>query len=503
MNPRLQKFVVLLVLLFGGSTGAAAQIVSIRTAPASVGEQFSIYPSRLLGMGGGLALQDLELDPFINPATGARINGVLLTSSPTLYTIPDNDGFGRTLPVTVFGSLSRGFVAGSLAVQELESAFAQRWWAPTPGVRSDRFAHNVYAFGLIGQRWPEHKLAVALSGSYAALDKVHAVDLLYPQSDAIEQGGHVSDLRVGLLKEFEQDDRYLEAVLVRNKVNMAHTVTYSDRRWMLIDNIWQPLPLATRREENLDRTSTWGAHALYVGPTAESKWRLGTAFTANAKTHPKIPNYEFMSIPRDPGNSYAFSLGVGAARQTERSRLALDFAYEPIWTSTWAEAGEPIPTQRGVTIPRGGMTVENEFVFSNYALHVGWSRQWSEVGLQLGLAWRNIRYALDQYNAITDIQREQDESWVEITPSWGLTFSLGGFDLRYFGHRRGGGFALGGIEDSMTVSAPEAGPDIVAAPSGPLSMDVTRVIAHQIGVSIPVGAKRPGVSAASLNRPSK
>jgi hypothetical protein len=215
------------------------------------------------------------------------------------------------------------------------------------------------------------------------------------------------------------------------------------------------------------------------------------------KAHPKIPNYEFMSVPRDPGNSYAFSLGVGAARQTQHGRLALDFVYEPIWLSTWAEASEPIVTERGVIIPQGGMTIENEFVFSNYVLHAGWSRRWSEVELQLGLGWRNMRYFLDQYNAVADQRREQDESWLEITPSWGLSFHFPRFELRYFGHRRGGGFDFG--TEDVVVQAPgdaaPTGPDIVAAPSGPLSMEVTRVIAHRIGVSIPIGARHPGVAA--------
>jgi hypothetical protein len=489
MNPKLQTLLVPLVLL-PIAIDATAQIVSIRTAPVSVAEQFSIYPSRLMGMGGGLALQDLELDPFSNPATGARIRGVLLAGSPMLYSIPESNGFGRTLPVTTFAQVGTSFVGGSVAVQELESAVTQRF-APTPAVTaSERFAHNAYGWGMVGKRWPERRLSVGLSGSYAKLDKVHAVDLLYPQSESIEQGGHISDLRVGLLKEFT-DDRYMEAVLVRNKVDMGHTVTYVDRVWMPAERTFSTSP--PRREQNLDRTTTWGAHALYAGPTSDTRWRWGTSLTANLKSHPKIPNYEFMSVPRDPGNSYAFSFAVGIAKQDSISRLAFDFAYEPVWTNTWAEAAEPMPTARGVTIPKGGMTIENEFVFSTYAMHVGWSRRWSELGVQLGMAWRNVQYYLDQYNAITDLAREQDENWVEITPTWGLTFSFSGLELRYFGQRRGGGFqfALGATADD---AVPAPGPDIVAAPSGPLSMDVTRVISHQIGVSIPIGGRPTGVA---------
>ena len=474
---------------------AGAQLVSIRTAPVSIAEQFRVYPSVLKGMGGGLALQDLELDPFSNPAAAARLNGWRLATTPSLYSVPDDDGFGRTLPLTAFGTAGNVFGGVSVAVQELESAFRRNWWGPwiiednTRGAgHNDRFATNVYTTGMIGRRWPAHKLAVAVSGSYARLEKVHAVDLLYPQSLGIEQGGHVSDLRIGITRELNGDS-YLEGVLVRNKVDMAHTVTYADFTFDPATGVWTSDDL--RRELNQDRTTTWGVHTKYVGATSPTHWRWAGALSVNVKTHPKIPNYEFMSIPRDPGDSHAFRAAFGAARETDVSRLALDFAYEPIWTSTWAEAAEDIPTERGTIIRKGSMTVENEFVFSNYALHAGYSYQWEELGLQLGIAGRSINYFLDQYNAITDVQREQDESWYELTPTWGATFAFAGFDLRYFGQRHGGSLEFGARRDFVT--APDVGsgaPDIVAAPSGPLSMDVTRVFSHEIGVSVPLGRER-------------
>jgi hypothetical protein len=475
---------------------AAAQLVSIRTAPVSVSEQFRVYPSELKGMGGGLALQDHELDPFNNPAAASRIGGWLLAATPSLYSIPDDDGFGRSLPVTVFGSGEHVFGGASIAVQELESAFRQVWWGPwimrddrLDGRFGERFATNVYSLGMLGRRWPERRLSLAASASYARLDKVHAVDLLYPQSIGIEQGGHISDLRLGLVKELEQDS-YLEAVVLRNKVDVAHTVTYLD---LVFDPITGgPMQTEPRRELNQDHTTTWGAHAKYVGATSPTHWRWAAALSANAKSHPKIPNYEFMSIPRDPGDSYAFRLDVGAARQTATSRLALDFAYEPIWTSTWAEAAEDITTERGTIIRSGEMTVENEFVFSNYALHVGYGHRWDELGIQLGIAGRNVSYFLDQYNAITNVQREQDESWWEVAPTWGITFAFSAFELRYFGQHRGGELEFGGSQPVFRAGAEmdAGGPDIVAAPSGPLSMDVTRVLSHELGISLPLGHRR-------------
>ena len=52
----------------------------------------------------------------------------------------------------------------------------------------------------------------------------------------------------------------------------------------------------------------------------------------------------------------------------------------------------------------------------------------------------------------------------------------------------------------VIVEAPGGmdGPDIVAAPSSPLSMDVVPVMIHQLGISIPFGAKRQGTQAVKV-----
>ena len=488
MKPvlRLQRGLVPAVLLAAwAAVPAHAQLISIQTAPVGVSEQFWIYPAQLKGMGGGLALRDLDLDPFSNPARAARIAGVRLAASPNLYSIPEQDGSGRTLPVSAFADAGGPFVGGAFAVQELESAFATSWWSRnSSSVRTDRFAHNTYGFGLVGHRIATRGLDIALSAAYSRLDKVHAVDLLYPQSRAIEQEGKISDIRLGVSKAFA-GERELEAVLVRNAVDVRHDVTYVDWRWDAPTQ--QAIFSPPRIELNRDQTTTWGAHLKYSAPASDPRWRWATALTANVKSHPKIPNYEFMSIPRDPGDSYAFRAAIGGARVDAVSRIAFDLSYEPVWTSTWAEAAEEIVTERGTVIPKGGMTVENEFVFSTYNMHAGYSHRWEQLDLQLGIGFRNVSYALDQYNALTGVQRDQDESWREITPTWGLSFDLPGVELRYAGQRRGGGFSF---ERAQPVFASEPGPDIVAAPTSPLSMDVTRVVSHQFTIAVPIGGTR-------------
>ncbi|NIX25121.1 MAG: hypothetical protein GWN07_37115, partial [Actinobacteria bacterium] len=46
-------------------------------------------------------------------------------------------------------------------------------------------------------------------------------------------------------------------------------------------------------------------------------WDVGVMVTVNRKTHPKLPNYVIMNIPRDPGVSTAAQVGFGVARDHE------------------------------------------------------------------------------------------------------------------------------------------------------------------------------------------
>ncbi|NIQ59421.1 MAG: hypothetical protein GWN71_40550, partial [Gammaproteobacteria bacterium] len=54
----------------------------------------------------------------------------------------------------------------------------------------------------------------------------------------------------------------------------------------------------------------------YVTPI-DTIWDVGVMVTVNRKTHPKLPNYVIMNIPRDPGVSTAAQVGFGVARDHE------------------------------------------------------------------------------------------------------------------------------------------------------------------------------------------
>jgi hypothetical protein len=81
------------------ATHASAQLIQIKTLPLADGDQWRIFPSAASALGDvSIALADSLLDPFTNPAKGARVareRGAFF-SSPTFYTLSDDAGGGDT-----------------------------------------------------------------------------------------------------------------------------------------------------------------------------------------------------------------------------------------------------------------------------------------------------------------------------------------------------------------------------------------------------------------------
>lgn len=483
---------------------APGQLISLKTVPVVAGSQFQIYPSRNLGMGGvSIALADTLLDPFVHPAKAARIAGQWLTGTPSFYDIEGDAGGGRTLPVAALFGSERWFAAAAVAFQQLDvgardnpiivplprdprgcpacewdGTFAQR------GTLADRNATNTYAHALLGVRVPGQAAAVAGSIAWADLSAVDGVDLLYTSSQDVDQAGSMVDYRVGLVGD-QPSGQSFELLVLHSRLEMEHDVTYLDWVW---DTVQYQGRVVERVEKNLDHTRTWGVHAGLVQPLQDGV-RLGAAFTANWKSHPKLPNYELMNIPRDPGDSRAYNFGVGLARVLGPTRFGLDLVYEPARSETWAQAAEPVPTVTGDTLPAGARTVENDFHFRNKLLRLGLGREDERWGFQLGLQVRFIEYELEQFDFVQKNLREQRERWAEWTPTWGLVFKFPEVQLRYFG-RVTTGTGRPGIVTRWQVARAElaAASDFLVAPAGPLTLQEAHVLTHQIGVTLPLGA---------------
>ncbi len=477
------------------SAPALAQLISVKTVPIAQGDQFDFFPSRNQGMASvSIALADTLLDPFSNPAKASRLAGSHFFGTPTFFSVSSDAGGGRTLPLTSLARSRSLFGGIGIAFQEIDAARRADFQPifennSIPGV-TEKSHRNQYAFAMAGKAFPAAGISVAASIFGAGLEAVDGVDLLYAGSQAIDQRGQSMDVRLGVLKEWSPAQS-LEAVLVHNRYRSQHDVTYVDWFWDPTARMTVPRP---RVEHNLDRTNTNGLHVAYVQPLKATGWRVGALVTANRLTHPKIPNYEIMNIPRDPGHSNALNIGVGLSKMQAGATFAIDAIYEPIRTSTWAEAAGPTLAADGGVIPTGGKTVENRFRFSNALVRLGISQDIKAsngedlVGFQMGLGLRSIDYRLQQDNNITRSRRHQAERWIEWTPTWGTSVRFPHLEVRYRGRRTTGtgrpGVAGPGIDVLRGLEL--ASSSIVAAPSGRLTLDEVSVVMHQLSLSFPV-----------------
>jgi hypothetical protein len=310
---------------------------------------------------------------------------------------------------------------------------------------------------------------------------VDGVPLLYASSQSVRQRGSALDLRLGVTREME-GDRLAELTLLHHRFSNRHDVLYV-RQW------WNPSlqrpETDVREERNLDRSTVWGAQLRHTLPLDEGL-RVGFLLAGNRHSHPKIPNYELMNIPRDPGHSNAFNVGVGVALHEGRARAGAEIVYEPIRSHTWSDSDTTVTAVTGRAIPAGDPLVENHFRFGNAVFRTGLGREGERWGFQLGLQVRAIRYDLDQTDHVRTLQRAQQESWMEWTPTWSLGARFPEFHVRYSGRVTSGtgrpGVAFGGFRaaDSALSST------FILAPSGPLTLQESMVWTHQIGATIPV-----------------
>lgn len=484
---------------FLGATPLDGQLIPIKTVPVATGDQFRLTPSSRPGMAGaGLAVVDSLGDPFRNPALGFRAPEVFF-GAPVRYHISGDNGSGNTLPLGALLRSGQTFGSVSFALQQVSAArpdfFVQPFCQFCDVVQvplSRSAARNVYLSGSIG-RTLDSGTSIGFSARYSDLGWVTGIEHLYAGSTSIEPDGDIVDLRAGLHRAWT-DGRELDATLVHSRVDMRHDVTYVDFLFRPVDPPLpggDPLPPVppepqVTEERNLDRTNTWGANVRYLVPVDESPWRLATSMTVNRKDHPKIPNYRIQNIPRDPGETWAFGLGFGAARDVGGSTFAADVVYQPIWSDTWQEAEEAVQTPAGSTIPRGGRTIENDFVFSNLTLRMGVDRDWRQGDVQIGVEARSISYTLDQVDHVQGFSRTEDEAWIEWSPTISFGLGLESLELRYFGKVTSGSGMPGTNRGVAFDEAAPASPDIIAAAQGPLTLADANVWTHQVMVIIPL-----------------
>lgn len=478
---------VIALLVSTAAPSARAQLVTPRTVPVLQDEQFDIFPRSKPGLGAGFVVDDTLGDPFSNPAKATRLQGFTITATPYSHGISERRGGGRTLPIGVFASVGdwSGAVLG--AVQELERVNVA-WNLPT----SERTATNQYFTAVLSRRFASG-LSVGISGLHANLGAVDGVDLLYAGSDRIDQSGGLTDLRVGATKEWG-NGHVLDLLVLRNTTNMRHDVHFTTYTW---NPPTQTGTMTQRSDVNLDQTNIWGVHTQYSMPVGAEGWRLGVLGTANHLSHPKIPNYVIQNIPRDPGTTNAFNVGLGAARTSGPITFGMDVILEPMSSNTWADQATDVTRTDGSILPAGQKTVENHFDFRNTKANIGLGHAWGQdtsskgsLSLNLGIAMYITSYELRQVNNITRTTRNQHERWTESGPTFGLRYRTKDVELSYaFRANCGSDHCDFPSGDRVEITAPSANTGtggIIAAPSSPLFIQGASEHSHHLTIAVPI-----------------
>ena len=482
--PRVVLLALLTILL---PATAAAQGVPIKSIPVAEGDQFLFFPSERLAMGGvSIALDDRLYDPFVNPAKAVNLSGVNFISAPVYYGFgPLNnrsgEGSGRTLPVGAMMNRG-GFFGGALmAYQEVvpaENRFccvgpvfadARRVDAvanTTIQNESDFSLNNLYVFGLGGAELPGN-ISVGASAFHANLHGLEGVQRLYSAA-SLRQDGSMQQYRLGFY--FHPTTGHAaDLALMLYRLDMTHMIQEG----------------AGEFREEYDKTQSFAAQAGYRY-SFPSGWTLGGRLAGDFKWHPKIPNYDLMNIPRDPGNSAAYNIGIGLATTRGAATFGVDIIYEPIWSHTWANAAEPTQTADDQTIQPGEKTVDNQFDFSNARIRMGLQREGERIDFSLGLDMHHISYDLDQMDFVDDERRLLNQHWTEWTVSSGIGADVSGLRLQYMAR-----LTLGTGTPSVNtgwgnVRFAEAAADWVVAPEGPLQLQETTVLSHQLALVVPL-----------------
>lgn len=463
-----------------------AQIIPIKTVPVATGDQFMLFPSKNLGIGGvSIAVEDEMLDPFMNPAKGSRITGVRLMSAPMYYSIsaPSGGAGGSTslsVPVGLLFRTESSLFGGVYWARQSMKAQSSTSGSVAPAVLSGGFSessnpHNSFNFALLGFRVPETDISFAASGFWGDLNAVEGVRLLFPNTN-VRQEGIYSQYQLGAVAKLD-DEESIEATVVKSALKMRYDVIRNTMGFPedALNSVFI--------ESNEDETTLWGIRVGYLRPLA-GEWRFGVQITGNWKDHPKIPNYQIMSIPRDPGNSSAYNFGVGVSKRTSKSTFGMDVIYEPIRTETWADAAQVIRTARGGSIFPGQKTVENFFNFSNWIVRTGMRFEKETSDFQLGVQVHSFNYHLFQDDHVQVNKTDIDQHWNEWTLSIGFAQKYSTIQVRYTGLATfGTGMPIGDTQwPFLRASNEKSLADFIPAVNRPISVRESIVFTHQISI---------------------
>jgi hypothetical protein len=476
---------------------AAAQVIAVKTRPMAVGDQFTFFPAPNAGLGGsGIALADREYDSFVNPAKGSRLPHSFAFSAPTFFSVSRTSGGGSTFPIGVLARSGSVFGGLGLAIQSINRANddGPQFNFPIPAETSTGESNpshtNRYAYVMAGKRFDGTGVSFGASATWSGLSAVDGVDQMYIDSRGVDQSGSTSDLRLGVMKEW-QGGQSLDALVVHSRFDLSHDVSFSNLFWDPLRREIIDRPTLAAASE---RTRTWGAQLQYERPLADTTWRVGARIVANRIRHPGIPDYEISRIPGDEGRSNAFNVGVGVSRSIGRTRFAVDAVYEPIVSRTWGYSDSAI-VANGATMAAGSRVVDSRFRFHNNLIRAGVSHALrhrpGDLGVRMfaGVEARGIKYRLNRDDHVTGARNAIERAWNEWSGTWGASFVFPVVEVQFrsrlaSGVRRPDMVAPADIP--IAIFASSSSDVLPFRPVSTVTMRDVRVATHQITLSLPM-----------------
>jgi hypothetical protein len=338
---------------------------------------------------------------------------------------------------------------------------------------------NTYTFGMFGYAIPGTGFSMGASARWADLSAIEGVQYLYSNSFDLQQKGTIREYRLGVRGEWA-GERVVEVLVAHQKTEMEHG------RSRPIYYPWEGDLLYSNPGDYIeeDQSQGFALEFSYRQPVA-STLTAGALLVLDLKSYPKIPNYQLVNIPRDPGDSRAWNIGFGVSNNDGKSILGLDVIYEPAFSETWAEADgtEFVPAGRMIMV--GSRTIENTFDFYNHIIRLGIRSAVRDLGI--GVSLHSYKYYMKQVNHILETSRRQKEEWTEVTVTLGFGFDLFGGHVKYLGLFTTGTGRPGVTSPQGSIS-PRATFDTAAsfmvAPSGQLSLDEAWTGVHQLSFVI-------------------
>jgi hypothetical protein len=192
-------------------------------------------------------------------------------------------------------------------------------------------------------------------------------------------------------------------------------------------------------------------------------------------SQPAAARYDVTDVPRDPGRSAAFNVGMGVSKSQGPTSFGVDAIYEPIWSHTRTDVSE------------------NRFRFSNAIMRAGVSRDFelsdsksSSLRLQLGVQLRSIHYWLDEYRNDQLPIFDRQESWKEWANSWGASFRFPEVEIHYRFRSTSGTGRPGVVNNGGFVAFDVSSSQFFPQPGVPTTLTGVRVTTQQFSVSVPI-----------------